>query len=466
MRESGTGVEEHQASYPQLTGRIQWLLRLRWLAVAGTLAAILIANWQFPSQLALRPLLAVVAGIACYNVAFVLVAPNVQGKAALDDRWRWSLALAGAQIVLDLVALTALLHFSGGIENPCVMFLVLHAIIAAILLPRAMSYGVAALASALFVGLGLLEYARLLPHYALPGWTLSGLYRQPAGMLISIAAVVVTLFAAVYMASTIREQLRVYERDLRASSRAAERRSRELEAVTSRLRQVDEERTRFMMLVSHELRAPLNTIFSVLDLATGDYVPFEQAREMLLRAKERVTEMLGLIGELLALAKAREEQFQEAESELTPIGDILCDVVKLMRVEAEKKDLFLGLDIAPDVAPVWINVDRIKLVWTNLLSNALKYTEPGGIIVVTLGMREGRVRGSVRDTGIGIAEDDQPQIFTDFFRTKDARKVSATGTGIGLSLVKRIVENAGGTISFESELGKGTEFTFELPPGA
>jgi signal transduction histidine kinase len=221
-----------------------------------------------------------------------------------------------------------------------------------------------------------------------------------------------------------------------------------------------------MMLVSHELRAPLNTIYSVLDLATGGYAPPQKSLEMLLRAKRRVTEMLELINELLLLAKAREEQFKEEESELTHLGDILQDVVKLMRVEAESQDLFLGMDIAPDVPPVWVNPDRIKLVWTNLLSNAIKYTEAGGIIVASLTANEEWVTGSVRDTGIGIALEDQPQIFSDFFRTKAARKVSAIGTGIGLSLVKRIVENADGQMGLNSELGKGSEFYFRLPRGA
>jgi len=283
--------------------------------------------------------------------------------------------------------------------------------------------------------------------------------------MIGILAEVVTLFVAVYLASSISTQLRTKESEVLKSSKAAEARTRELEAVTSRLRSIDEERTRFMMLVSHELRAPLNTIYSVLDLATGGYASPDKAQEMLLRAKARVTDMLSLINELLMLAKAREEEFKEEERELTSLADVLQDVVKLMRIEAENQDLFLGVDVDEDVPPVWFNPDRIKLVWTNLLSNAIKYTEPGGIIVAALSATGDSVRGSVRDTGIGIAVEDQPKIFSDFFRTKAARKRSAMGTGIGLSLVKRIVENAGGQIWLKSELGKGTEFTFELPRG-
>jgi signal transduction histidine kinase len=459
-------LEERLSFHTELIERIDWLVRLRWLAVVATLAAVFAASTLFPESVSVGPLVAIVAAIAFYNLAFLLLSQLQQARQGVSGRWQRTLALALAQIVLDLLALTALLHLSGGIENPCAMFFVLHVIIASVLLPRRMSFAVAAFASVLYEALALLEYAGVLPHHALPGAATADLYQQLPFLLISIVSVVVTLFAAVYMASSISAQLRTKERELLKTSAATEVRSRELEAVSARLRRIDEERTRFMMLVSHELRAPLNTIYSVLDLATGGYAAPDKSQEMLLRAKRRVTEMLGLINELLMLAKAREEQFTEEERELTPLGDILQDVVRLMRVEAEGQDLFLGVDIAPDVPPVWVNPDRIKLVWTNLLSNAIKYTEPGGIIVASLTANEDVVRGCVRDTGIGIAPEDQPKIFGDFFRAKNARKVSAIGTGIGLSLVKRIIENAGGQMGLKSELGKGSEFFFQLPKGA
>ena len=458
-------MEERPSFHVELIERIDWLVQLRWLAVAGTLAAILAANSLFPSALPVGPLVAIVTAIALYNVALLAYARRQHSDLAAADRWQHTVTLAGAQIVLDLLALAALLHFSGGIENPCAMFFVLHVIIASVLLPRGMSFAVAGFASLLFGTLVLLEYSSVLPHYPLPGLATAGLHSQLPFVLVGVLAVIVTLFGAVYMASSISTQLRTKETEMLRSSKAAEARTRELEAVTSRLRSIDEERTRFMMLVSHELRAPLNTIYSVLDLATGGYASPEKSQEMLMRAKARVTDMLGLINELLMLAKAREEEFKEEERELTSLADILQDVVKLMRIEAENKDLFLGVDVAQDVPPVWVNSDRIKLVWTNLLSNAIKYTEPGGIIVAALSTTEEGVRGSVRDTGIGIAAEDQPKIFSDFFRTKAARKLSAMGTGIGLSLVKRIIENAGGQIWLKSELGKGTEFTFESPRG-
>ena len=134
-----------------------------------------------------------------------------------------------------------------------------------------------------------------------------------------------------------------------------------------------------------------------------------------------------------------------------------------MRVEAENKDLFLSVELAPDLPLVKAKPDHIKAVWTNLISNAIKYTEPGGIVVASLTHNADYVVGMVRDTGIGIAAEDLPKIFEEFYRTANARATSPQGTGVGLAIVKRMIENYDGKVWVESELGWGSRFTFMLP---
>ncbi|MFQ6059648.1 MAG: sensor histidine kinase, partial [Anaerolineae bacterium] len=131
--------------------------------------------------------------------------------------------------------------------------------------------------------------------------------------------------------------------------------------------------------------------------------------------------------------------------------------------EADHKDLFLSVDVAPDVCPVMANAEQMKAVWTNLISNAIKYTEPGGIIVVSLRENPDYVVGTVRDTGIGIAPEDLSKVFEEFYRADNARAMVLRGTGVGLSIVKRIVESYGGKVWVESELGRGSKFSFALP---
>ena len=123
----------------------------------------------------------------------------------------------------------------------------------------------------------------------------------------------------------------------------------------------------------------------------------------------------------------------------------------------------MSVDIESDLAPIQANPDRLKLVWTNLLSNAIKYTEPGGIVAVALKQADGHLVATVRDTGIGIPSEDQDRIFEEFYRSNNARITCPVGTGVGLAIVQRIIENYGGRIWVDSELGLGSKFTFTLP---
>jgi two-component system sensor histidine kinase VicK len=134
-----------------------------------------------------------------------------------------------------------------------------------------------------------------------------------------------------------------------------------------------------------------------------------------------------------------------------------------MRAEAEAKKIDLQFS-APSTTPL-INADRNSMegIFTNLISNAIKYTPEGGKVWVTLGEEGGFVKASVSDTGIGIKKEDLPRLFDKFFRVKSPETREIIGTGLGLSIVKNIVDAHLGSISVESEEGGGTTFTVLLP---
>jgi signal transduction histidine kinase len=307
-------------------------------------------------------------------------------------------SFAYVQITLDLVALAALIHFAGGVENLLAFFLVFHVIIASILLPRGSSYLVAALAVLLYESVIALEYAGLLPHYHLPMLEQEP-YQNLLYLFTASAVMIFMLFLVAYLATSIASRLRERDRELWESNQTCQIRSQELEDLNERLRLIDGERTRFMVLVTHELRAPISTIYSALELALGGYAPPEKTREVLARAQNRATDLLDLIRDLLDLTKAREEMDQQAQVVPIQLADVLREVVDFVRVEAEGKGLTLEVEIKPDLAPVRTLSVQMKLVWTNLLSNAIKYSEIGGKIQVSLDQDARRVIGSVRETG-------------------------------------------------------------------
>jgi signal transduction histidine kinase len=289
------------------------------------------------------------------------------------------------------------------------------------------------------------------------------LYQHPLYLLTVVGVMALTLWLVAYLTSSISVKLRQRDRELVQSHQATLAKGRELETVNERLRRLDAERTRFLTLVTHELRAPINTIHTCVELALAGYASPERVRDILERIERRTTELSELISDLLRLARAREEVIRDERRGIVQAAEVLQSVVQLMKAEADSKDLLLSVDIDSGLAPIQANPDRLKLVWTNLLSNAIKYTEPGGIVGVTLKQTPEEVVGTVRDTGIGIPREDLGRVFEEFYRTENARAVCPVGTGVGLSIVRRIIENWGGQVWVESELGLGSKFVFTLP---
>ena len=448
-------------AHREFNERIHWLIQLRWLAVIGTLITIVVANALLPNTLPLVPLVSVTLAIAVYNLCLYLYA-NRLDKYEFTSRYRQSLIIAHAQITMDLLALTLLLHFAGGLENPFFFYYVLHMITASILLSRKSSLGYAGLATMLFCGMIILEARGIIPHYNLKGYRAPSRYAEPLHVFSISFALASTLFFTAYFASSVMSRLRARTEDLIEANQACELQVQQLAELNEKLKKAEEMRTQFTLLVTHELRAPVAAIHSYLKLILDGYVPPDKQRDILERSERRAREQLDLIADLLELGRIQ----QKAATDKTvpvQIDEVLRSVCDMMRTQAQEKGLVFNIEIAPSLPPIKATPDHIKQVWTNLISNAIKYTKPGGSVRVSVNQNPNYVIGEVQDTGIGIAPEYQTRIFDEFFRTDEAKAMERQGTGLGLSIVKRIVEVYGGRIWVESEVGKGSKFTFILP---
>jgi len=227
------------------------------------------------------------------------------------------------------------------------------------------------------------------------------------------------------------------------------------------LEELDRVKSAFMRKVAHELRAPIAAIESFMNSILEGYGSPEVKRLMQERAAQRARELLDLVDDLLNLSRIKEVKLEAAEQEVS-LQQILEQVLGLHGPEAERKEITLEVD-CQDCPPIRADPAHIKQLWTNLISNAIKYTPQGGSVSVHLGTEDGTIVGRVADTGIGIAQEDLPRLFDEFFRTEQAKAFAQYGTGLGLSIVKEIVEEYGGDISVESTLGQGSAFTFRLP---
>jgi len=232
----------------------------------------------------------------------------------------------------------------------------------------------------------------------------------------------------------------------------------------SHLKELDKMKSEFIAMVTHELRAPIAAVEQqltvILNKMAGEIT--EKQGQLLSRAKERIKGLLTLIKDLLDLSKIEAGMMVQYKEPLH-LQEVVQKVVDLMRAEAEAKKLDLQFTAPPQLSLISADRNSMEGIFTNLISNAIKYTPEGGKVWVHLEEEGGFVKATVSDTGIGIKKEDLSRIFDKFYRVKTVETRQIVGTGLGLSIVKSVVDAHLGSIFVESEEGGGTTFTVLLP---
>jgi two-component system phosphate regulon sensor histidine kinase PhoR len=227
------------------------------------------------------------------------------------------------------------------------------------------------------------------------------------------------------------------------------------------IRRVESVRRDFVANVSHELRTPLAAVKSVIEtLQSGALEEPEVAKDFLNRADREVDRLVTMVEELLELSRIESGEAPMKER-LVDIGGVIADAVARLEPQASRAGLTLTADVSPGLQPVTGDPEQLERVVVNLVQNAIKFTPPGGNVEVLARAIEMGVEVSVSDTGDGILPEDLDRVFERFYKADRARESS--GTGLGLAVAKHTVEAHGGTISAESEPGKGATFRFTLP---
>jgi signal transduction histidine kinase/DNA-binding response OmpR family regulator len=242
---------------------------------------------------------------------------------------------------------------------------------------------------------------------------------------------------------------------------------RELELKRAQLEVASRHKSEFLASMSHELRTPLNAVIGfsdvLLDRMFGELN--ERQDEYVRDIRDSGVHLLELINEILDLSKV-EAGRMELELEPVSLPDVLEQAVGMVRQRAADHGVSIALDSEPAVGTVIADELKLKQVLLNLLDNAVKFTPAGGAVTVTARMTGDEARVAVRDTGPGIVDGDRERIFEAFQRGDRAARKGAEGTGLGLTLCRRIVELHGGRLWLQSRLGEGSTFTFAIPATA
>jgi signal transduction histidine kinase len=615
------GREDQTLVEAELVSSVAWLIRLRWIAGAGVLLGTWIVQEIFRLRAATGSLYAIGAGILAYNLMFFLLERRLTQKSARSTDFS---RLATGQAILDWLAMTLLIHYSGGVESPAILFFIFHIIIASVFFETRTAFGFALLAVGLLMGTVLLELYGIIPHQAVGGLLEQPLYQNRLYLTAVIFFFTSTALISTFLTSSIQKRLRQREEEVVRLSESLRRATIRLQALNDGARTVsstldlpqvlnllvkstveamgvqacsirllnqngrrlepvavyglsqaylnkgpvdaksnplarrvlsgeivnipdalnspllqypeearqegirsvlsaplsgkegplgilrayaveparftiedeaflaaiasqgsiaienamayravealDASKGQFIRIITHELRSPVSVIRSLLRTLTGGYTGEvnQQQQDLIERAIRRSDFLQKLIDDLLDLAAGKTAVKDHESFEPVPLDQVVLKVIKRFEVPAKEKNLNIEwLDETVEPKPcVMATQDGIDRIFNNLISNAVKYTLPGGSVKVRLAKIKGEAQLIVKDTGIGISEDAFPHLFEEFYRAPNAKAVEQEGTGLGLTIIKDYVQRFGGKVAVQSTLGEGTQFTISLPIAA
>jgi PAS domain S-box-containing protein len=227
-------------------------------------------------------------------------------------------------------------------------------------------------------------------------------------------------------------------------------------------KQLDTLKSEFVATVSHDLRSPLTLMRGYATMLEMVGELNEQQTGYVRKIVAGVESMSRLVNNLLDLGRI--EAGLDLQLEMVPVRDIVERVTGSMQLQANQKQILLNTDVEPESAPlVEADLALLQQALHNLVENAIKYTPNGGKVEVRIHSDQDQIRFAISDTGIGIAPVDQPRLFEKFYRGAQREAKKQNGSGLGLAIVKSIAERHGGQVWVESQLGKGSTFTLEIP---
>jgi len=428
--------------------RALWLAKLRWTAIGILAIATFVATNIFSISVAHIELYYLSLILVPYNLILHLTIRNLCKKEDYVSQQIFHKIII-FQMLVDIVILAVILHFSGGVENPFLFCFVIHVVVASILLSTIWSYLQATLAILLFGSMVFLEYIGAIPHYSLEGFASSGVYHNEVFILGVFMVLSATLYTVIYITNSIANQLKKQQQKYKDAN--------------SLLEQKDRIKNEYVLRVTHDIKGDLAAIKSCLDLVVDGVVgPLnEKQSDLVVRADRRSEKCMTFVSMLLKTTQMKLDG--KIEMNKFSLKNTIFNAFSSVQLKASQKNTHIEYYITPKLDEAYGNYFLIEETVTNLLFNAIKYTPEGGQVILSAKDAKSHVLIEVTDTGIGLAKDDTEKVFDEFYRTKKAKKIEKDGTGLGLSIARQVVEQHGGKIWVKSEEGRGSTFSFTLP---
>ncbi len=444
--------------------RHHWFIRMRWVIVLAT-AALLVIEWlQMPGLRRPSAVALAVSWLAIINLVWMLVGRGLlvaggEGDTIAPGVLRRVTVFTNAQMMVDLLFLTIILRYTGGIENPMAIFYLFHVLIATLLLTSANALLQGFWALLLYSVLAVGECCGFIrPHYPfMASMAESKLYLDWVYVLTSVGVLAAGVFGTAYFTQQISSRLDDQEGELYEANNALRRSQVAIQDLQAR-------RSRFMLTAAHQLKGPLAGIETLAGLIRDRVVGADALDGVVTRIVSRCQQAIVQVTELLTLARVQEAAPLKHQAADTPVAEVLGKVVRSFSELAAYKriDLQFSLELGEGALAAVDSRDLEDCI-SNLVDNAIKYTPEGGKVWVRASRDHETISISVKDNGMGIAEDSEDDLFDPFRRGNLALAASIPGSGLGLAIVREVVEQAGGRIEVRSAAGEGSEFTLVLP---
>lgn len=223
-------------------------------------------------------------------------------------------------------------------------------------------------------------------------------------------------------------------------------------------------KSEFVSIVSHQIRAPLSNLRWAIELLmSGRLGPIEAEQlDYFKILKENMGRMKELVNDLLVVSRIEQGTLSRIETKID-LPDLARSVISGFTIFAKASNIEINLETDPNLPQLKIDSSQMKLIVENLIDNAIRYSKAKGKVYIKINRQNGKIFFEIKDDGVGIPDKDQRFIFEKFFRSSNALKYQTQGSGLGLFIIKSIVEKEGGKIWFESEEDKGSTFFFTLP---
>lgn len=419
-----------------------WFIKLRYGAVLMLMILIYYPMYFLNIQLSpvqQNALLLITLSILLYNVILHSVRRYLKHDA---DKFN-PLHLSVLQMIFDLAALSLVVYYTGSIESPLLLFFVIHMIVGSLILPGFIIYGFAAIIIIIVWILTVGEYYSLIQHHHVNGYLPFHLHQDFNYVLAINLAFAFLIFIVVMISNRMAKQLYIREQQL-------------IESI-NKINAAEKEKQKYIMGVVHEIKTPLAAVHSYLDVVLQKFVgPLDEVvEEKLRRAKRRSDEAIELVNSILKISNMK--LFDKISDESMTIGLIVKTTVASQMVNAKAKSVSLKVrDARKEKIPVKGDSFLIQIAISNIINNAIKYVDFEGKIEVVIENKEKNVLISVCDNGIGIPQNDIDKIFTEYYRASNIKDGNYEGSGIGLPVVKQIIEKHGGSVKVESPSYMGT----------